>query len=286
VKIALLFVGFGNVARRFVHLLEESHDVLAAEDIEPVVVGIATRRHGAVYEKAGLDAIRAAQSVAKGDALGPASSSPSALECLAQLRSQSIETRVLVETTTLDIRSGEPAISHIRAAFAAGAHAITANKGPVAFAYRALANDARKVGLEFLFEGTVMDGVPIFNLVRETMCGVTVRGFRGVLNSTTNFILTAMSRGEPFDRALARMQAEGIAEADASLDVDGWDAAAKAAALANVLLDANVTPDCQCPARRQCHARSDRARGHSRRDRRTHRQRACGRPGVEAGRVR
>ena len=87
-----------------------------------------------------------------------------------------------------------------------------------------------------------MDGIPVFNLVRETMPAVTVRGFRGVVNSTTNYMLTAMERGEAFESALRRMQDEGIAEADPSLDVDGWDASAKAAALANVLLDANTTP--------------------------------------------
>jgi homoserine dehydrogenase len=87
-----------------------------------------------------------------------------------------------------------------------------------------------------------MDGVPIFNLVRETLPVATVRGFRGVVNSTTNHILTAMENGEEFDAALAHMQAEGIAEADASLDIDGWDAAAKAAALANVLLGARTSP--------------------------------------------
>ena len=87
-----------------------------------------------------------------------------------------------------------------------------------------------------------MDGVPVFNLVRETMPAVTILGFRGVVNSTTNFILTAMEQGQPFDEALAEMQARGIAEADASLDVDGWDAAAKTAALANVLLERDITP--------------------------------------------
>ena len=148
----------------------------------------------------------------------------------------------MVETTTLDIRSGEPAISYIRQAFATGTHVITANKGPVAFAYRALADEAQAAGVRFLFEGAVMDGVPVFNLVRETMPGVTIRGFRGVLNSTTNYIITAIEQGEPFDAALARMQAEGVAEADPSLDIDGWDAAAKAAALANVFLDARTTP--------------------------------------------
>ena len=96
--------------------------------------------------------------------------------------------------------------------------------------------------MSFLFEGAVMDGIPVFNLVRETMPAVRIEGFRGVVNSTTNHILTALEDGEEFAPALAHMQAEGIAEADPSLDVDGWDAAAKAAALANVLLDARITP--------------------------------------------
>jgi homoserine dehydrogenase len=119
---------------------------------------------------------------------------------------------------------------------------ITANKGPVAFAYRALRDEADAAGVSFRFEGAVMDGLPIFNLVRETLPAVTIRGFRGVVNSTTNFILSAMERGEPFEPALARMQQAGVAEADPSLDLEGWDAAAKAAALANVMLDADLTP--------------------------------------------
>jgi homoserine dehydrogenase len=140
------------------------------------------------------------------------------------------------------VRRGQPAIDHVRAALAGRAHVITANKGPAAFAYRRLARAADRAGRRFLFEGAVMDGVPIFNLVRETLPAVSIAGFRGVVNSTTNYILTAMEQGQPFDAALAEMQARGIAEADASLDVDGWDAAAKVAALANVLLGAGMTP--------------------------------------------
>jgi homoserine dehydrogenase len=87
-----------------------------------------------------------------------------------------------------------------------------------------------------------MDGIPVFNLVRETMPAVTIRGFRGVVNTTTNYLLAALERNEPFAEALARMQAAGVAEADPSLDVDGWDAAAKTAALANVWLGADLTP--------------------------------------------
>jgi homoserine dehydrogenase len=130
----------------------------------------------------------------------------------------------------------------VRKALRAGAHVITANKGPVAFAYRELEDFATALGRSFLFEGAVMDGVPVFNLVRETLPAVTISGFRGIINSTTNHILTRMEQGQAFADALAEMRAEGIAEADASLDVDGWDAAAKTAALMNVLMKADVTP--------------------------------------------
>ena len=150
--------------------------------------------------------------------------------------------RVLLETTTLDIAAGRPARDHVKRALQLGCHVATANKGPAAFAYRELSEVARENGVRFLFEGAVMDGVPIFNLVRETMPTVRVEGFRGVVNSTTNHILTALEDGAEYAPALAEMQAQGIAEADPSLDVDGWDAAAKAAALTNVLLDGRITP--------------------------------------------
>ncbi|MGE3345346.1 MAG: homoserine dehydrogenase [Vicinamibacterales bacterium] len=254
-RVALLLIGFGNVARRFVQLLREQEAFLRAHDVEPVIVGICTRRHGYRFVTAdevgaGLDAVRLAQQVAGGDAVGPTSTQETARQLIAQLVSlprpaggaQDIEAHVVVETTTLAIESGEPAVSHVRAALRAGAHVVSANKGPVAHAYHELAQEAAAAGRHFLFEGAVMDGIPIFNLVRSTMPGVTIEGFRGVINSTTNHILTALEAGEPFESALARMQAEGIAEADPSLDVDGWDAAAKVAALGNVWMDARITP--------------------------------------------
>jgi homoserine dehydrogenase len=147
-----------------------------------------------------------------------------------------------VETTTLSIRDGQPAVGHVEAALGAGCHVITANKGPVAFAYRRLNQLATAHRVSFLFESAVMDGIPIFNLVRETMPAVTVTGFRGIVNTTTQHILSALESGKPFDAALARMQQDGIAEADPSHDLEGWDAAAKTAALANVLMGAEITP--------------------------------------------
>ena len=240
-RIDLLLVGFGHVGRRFAQLLEESRPALAELGIEPRVVGIVTRRHGAAFDSAGLDATRAARIVTDGGAIGPAPT-PSALELIARWRPDVAAARVMVETTPLDVRSGEPAVSHIRAAFAAGIDVVTANKGPIACAWRDLADEAARTGRQLRFEGAVMDGIPIFNLVRETMPAATIAGFRGVVNSTTNYLIDAMERGEAFDAALARMQAAGVAEADPSLDVDGWDAAAKVAAMANVWFDARITP--------------------------------------------
>ena len=218
----LALIGFGNVGRRFVELLEARAPRLAADHgLTCRVVASATRRGGAVYE--GERCV-------------------DTLEAIRRLGASKADLRIVVETTTLDIKAGEPATSHVRAAIAAGCHVVTANKGPAAFAYAELRDTAARAGVRFLFESAVMDGIPIFNLVRETLPAVDIIGFEGVVNTTTNHIITALENGATFEDALARMQAEGIAEADPSLDVGGWDAAAKTAALANVLIDARITP--------------------------------------------
>ena len=228
----LILVGYGNVAKRFVELLGERAELLRRDfGLSIAIVGVVTRRHGPRYLGEEFGRTRA----------------PSALSFIREAcRRDAAAARagrlVVVETTTLDIARGQPAISHVRAALAGGAHVITANKGPAAFAYRALSQAAERAGRRFLFEGAVMDGVPVFNLVRETLPLAAIAGFRGIVNSTTNYILTAMEQGQAFDAALADMQARGIAEADPTLDLDGWDAAAKTAALANVWLDARITP--------------------------------------------
>src|SRR5262249_54978980 len=144
--------------------------------------------------------------------------------------------------TPLNPATGEPAISYIRAAFARRMHVVTANKGPIAHAYAALKAEALRAGVMFRFESICMDGTPVFNMVRTTLPGVEIRGFSGVVNSTTNVILDAMQEGRSFEEGVRAAQEMGIAEADAGYDIDGWDAAAKTAALANVLMDAGVTP--------------------------------------------
>ncbi len=146
---------------------------------------------------------------------------------------------VLFEATSLNVHDGQPAVDHIRAALEHGAHAITANKGPIVHAYRELRDLAAKQEKRFLFESTVMDGVPIFSLF-DQLPAIHLHGFHGILNSTTNVILGEMEQGLTFDEALKKAQALGIAETDATHDIDGWDAAVKTAALVNVLMDVPV----------------------------------------------
>lgn len=234
----LLLVGLGNVGRRFVELLDERRDrLLADHGLSARVIGLATARRGGVFEAGGVDV---ASVLRAGGAIGPIATG---LELIAiAARAPSGSPRVVIEATPLNIEDGRPAIDHVRLALVSGMHVVSANKGPVALAYQELRGLAARCGVRFLFEGAVMDGIPVFNLVRETMPAVEVRGFRGVVNSTTNYIITMLEDGGEFEPALAEMQRQGIAEADASLDVDGWDAAAKTAALVNVLMDGSITP--------------------------------------------
>jgi homoserine dehydrogenase len=246
-ELVLLLVGYGHVGQRYAALLDEVADSLG---FVCRVGGIATRHHGSALHPDGLDPSRATALVRDDqslDRLDPAPRERTGVTFvqagLDLFAAEAAEGRlVVVETTLLDITAGEPAISHVRAALEGRAHVVTANKGPVAFAHRTLDALAESVDRLFLFEGVVMDGVPVFNLVRETMPAVRVQSFRGVVNTTSNYVIGAMEAGDEMAEAVAEMQAKGIAEADPSLDLEGWDAAAKAAALANVLLGGELTP--------------------------------------------
>jgi homoserine dehydrogenase len=246
-ELALALVGFGNVARRFIKLLDE---VAGRFEVNWRLVAIGTRHHGSVVDPEGIDARRAIAAVEAGHSLDPLDRAPrerSGIDIVRQVCDELAEDAsdgqlVMVETTVLDIDRGEPATAHVRAALEGLAHVVTANKGPVAFAYDEIESLAEAVDRVFFFEGAVMDGVPVFNLVRETMPLIEIEGFRGVINTTCQYALSEMERGVAFDDAIREMQAKGIAEADPALDVDGWDAAAKTAALVNVLMGGGITP--------------------------------------------
>lgn len=240
-QLQLAFIGFGNVARAFARMLEEQQSALEFKyGLRWRTTAIATSNHGCITSTAGIDLLEAAACVERGGNLAEMHESLAVADPLSVIKSCNAD--ILFETTPLNAVDGEPATTHIRNALARGIHVITANKGPIAFAYSELKSLAAEAGASFRFEGTVMDGAPVFNLVESCLPGVRVLGFSGVLNSTTNLILTGMESGRSFEESLAEARRRGIAEANADYDIDGWDAAVKAVALANVLMNADARP--------------------------------------------
>jgi homoserine dehydrogenase len=148
---------------------------------------------------------------------------------------------VLFEVTSLNTTAGQPAIEHLVAALQSGADAISANKGPLVHGYRELLALAKEKKRQFLFESTVMDGVPLFSLFPLGLPATELHGFSGVLNSTSNVVLTEVEKGRSFEEGVRRAQAMGVAETDPTEDLDGWDAAVKTAAIATVLMGVPTT---------------------------------------------
>ena len=149
---------------------------------------------------------------------------------------------LLIELTTLNPHDGQPALMHIRSALQAGLDVITANKGPVAYAHSELRALARRYDVQFRFESTVLDGLPLFNLVQFTLQTADICGFRALLNSTSTFFLSLVEQGQTPDQAIRQAQQLGIAESDPAYDLDGWDAVMKTTILANTLLEGQLTP--------------------------------------------
>jgi len=236
----LCFLGFGNVNRTLVELLRNREQELRERyEISFRITGVASRRLGWIADAGGLDtsilgslSTDSAAGISGKGVSAPHNRTPS--EVRTWLAAALAD--VLFEATSLNIDSGQPAVEHIRAALTHGAHAITANKGPIVYAYHELRTLAASRKKRFLFESTVMDGTPIFSLF-DQLPAIHLQGFHGILNSTTNVILSEMEQGLAFDDALKKAQALGIAETDATYDIDGWDAAVKTAALITVLMN-------------------------------------------------
>jgi homoserine dehydrogenase len=240
-ELPLGLIGFGNAGRAFVRLLlAKRQELLTNYGLSFRVTGITTKSHGSAIDPKGLDCKRALQRVEAGKSIADLHVGLAVTDTMDFIRRR--PAKILFEVTTLNPWSGLPALDHVRTALQKGIHVVTANKGPVAVAYRELSSLAREKNRAFRFEGTVLDGAPVFNLVEKTLPGTQILGFRGILNSTCNLVLSEMEKGKSRESALKKARAMGVAEADASYDIEGWDAATKTAVLANVLLDADIQP--------------------------------------------
>ena len=231
-KFNLCLLGYGNVGRALVRLLARKGDELREQfGIDWRVTGVATRRAGWLAAPEGFGV----EELTTGGLSARVSPAPRDVgEWLAAARCD-----VLFEVTSLEPLTGEPAASHVRAGLEHGAHVVTANKGTIVHAYRELSELARERGRRFLYEATVID-CPVFSLFRGSLPATRLLSFEGVLNSTTNVILDEVAAGRTFDEGVRRAQGLGITETDPAHDVDGWDSAVKACALANVLMDAGL----------------------------------------------
>ena len=226
-ELCIAFLGFGTVGRALHELLERRRDDLARElAVQCRVTGIASRRMGWRADVAGLDVDQSSGTVHHDVRVWLAASNAD----------------VVFEAIPLDPMSGQPALDYLRAALQHGAHAISANKGPVVYGYRELHQLAVAKGREYRFESAVMDGAPVFSLARDCLPMSGLHGIRGVFTSTATVVLEALERGGTLDDGVAEAQRLGIAEADPTYDLDGLDSAVKLCALANVLLGGNLRP--------------------------------------------
>jgi homoserine dehydrogenase len=241
-QIRLSLVGFGVVGQGFAELLMTKHDFLKQYyGVDISLVGVANARHGFIYRQDGLH-IPSLLEIATEK--GPLTDYPgithwdSVLEGL-----QASSADVLVEVTPTNLRDAEPGMSHIRVALSKGMHVVTANKGPAALAANQLITLARQHGVQLRMESTVMAGTPVISTIREGVAGARVHAMRGILNGTTNYILSVMAEGRDYVEALTDAQSKGYAETDPTADIEGYDAVAKTLILAALVFGQTLKPE-------------------------------------------
>ena len=238
-RIALL--GFGVAGQAFSRILLEKKDEIARDTgYEVLVTAISTGHHGCVVDPDGIDlGIALDEYVSTGhfDPARPDFSTWTSIDVVEQAAYDAV-----LEMTPINIHTGQPAIDHLQIAMNRGKHAITANKGPLAYAYKELKDLAAEKGVRFLYETTVMAGTPLFDMADDCLTYCTISKVQGILNATTNYVLEEMGKGVPWDTILENGRKGGFMEADASNDLEGWDATVKLTTLLNVLMDAGITP--------------------------------------------
>jgi len=241
----LAMIGFGNVGQGLAQILRQRGAELAQQQgVELQIVAVSDLLKGSVYDPQGLDPGDLLAAVGGG---GGQSEQPLARMEAPHHGWDAIRTigesnaDIILELSYTDLETGEPALTHVRHALRNGRHVVTTNKGPTALYFPELKRLAAENGVELGVEGTVMSGTPALRLGMELLAGAGIRRVQGILNGTTNYILTQMEAGAAYEEALAEAQEKGYAEVDPSGDVEGHDAAGKVVILANLLLDLPLT---------------------------------------------
>ena len=231
----LALIGFGNVGQGLATILRDYGPTIAAQHgADYRIVAVNTARKGRVYNPDGLDPDQLLQNCGVNQRLDNITAPYTGWTVEQVIRESNAE--VIIEMTSSDLLTGQPATDYIRAAIAQDRHVVTTNKGPIGLFYPELSAMAAERGVRLGVEGTVMGGTPVLRVGRELLAAAGVERIQGILNGTTNYILTRMADGETYEAALREAQKKGYAEANPSADVDGYDAAIKIVILTNLLL--------------------------------------------------
>ncbi|HDL19519.1 MAG TPA: homoserine dehydrogenase [Bacteroidetes bacterium] len=249
-KTKLALIGFGTVGRGLCDILLAKKEYLHNKyNFEWEIVAISDLKKGSLYSPDGLDMkpvlnlLNQDKSIEEYQTSGNVTKGLNALETIAKCNAD-----IVCEMTYTDIQTGQPATDHCRLALKSGKHVVTSNKGPAALFYHELSKLAAQHNVRFLIEGTVMSGTPVLNLAGNELAGNKITAIRGILNGTTNFVLTNMEAGRSYRDVLQEAQNLGYAEADPTADVEGFDALAKVTILANVVMGEQIRPE-QIPCR-------------------------------------
>ncbi|WP_223635950.1 homoserine dehydrogenase [Planococcus sp. 4-30] len=240
----LAFIGFGVVGQGLAEILRDKKESLKRdEDFEAQIVAISDLRKGAIYHPNGLDInviLKTLKETGNLEDYPQTSGLIKGWDSLTTIRESNADT--IIEVSYTDVKTGQPAIDHCKTAFENGKNVVMTNKGPVALAYKELSGIAEQHGVSWGFEGTVMSGTPALRMPVATLAGNEITEVRGILNGTTNYILTKMeTEGVSYEEALKEAQNLGFAEADPTSDVEGYDARYKIVILSNYVMKAPLT---------------------------------------------
>tara|TARA_B100000029_G_C17558484_1_gene952486 strand:- start:1176 stop:2186 length:1011 start_codon:yes stop_codon:yes gene_type:complete len=235
----IILCGFGVVAQSLVKLLEtRTSELYSKYGLKPRIIGVFDSK-GSTYDNSGLNLKKLLKTKKDFGTVGRYSKSTKSISGIEMI--DELDADVLIETTASNYNDAEPGLSHIITAMKKGLHVVSVNKGPLALAFPSLMELATYNQVLLRFSGTVGGGTPILDYAKNSLRGERIISFQGILNGTTNYILTNMSNGLSFEDALSDAKNRGYVEADESLDLDGLDAAAKLVILANWIIGLKVT---------------------------------------------
>ena len=232
----LAFLGFGTVGQGVCEILKNKRDLLKEKyDFEFDIVAVSDFHFGNVFNPDGLDLD---DLLVNGAQKKPFTKDIKTWDNLTMIK-ESNATSIL-ELTYTDLETGGTAMDHCRTALRSGKNVVTSNKGPAALAYPEMKKIADENDASFLIEGTVCAGTPVINLANGPLAGCNISKIRGILNGTTNYMLSEMEKGMAYDEVLKIAQEKGYAEADPTGDVEGHDARGKVTILANIVMGGSL----------------------------------------------